>query len=289
MTVKINGTNTAAAPGYAGDDADTGLQCATNELSLVTGGTARATVNSAGNVGVGGAAVPTSTVYDTATLHLRQAGSTGSQFRMTTATSGHTASDGAHLSFWNDNNLYVYNKETAGHIIFGAGNTTQARVTTDGLCFGNDTAAVNALDDYEEGTFSPAWGDNSAPYQSPSPSYNSQQGNYTKIGRVVYFDLRIATVGWNNSGSTLWMHGLPYAAGLGSNVYQVAMSGYFLISGVNSTTAHYSLSGQIQGNKDYFQIYYTSSGNGNNYTSFSTGDINEASTVTMRMNGFYFV
>ena len=53
MTLKLNGTNSEAAPAYAGDDADTGLQCGTNELKLVTGGTARATVDSSGNLGVG--------------------------------------------------------------------------------------------------------------------------------------------------------------------------------------------------------------------------------------------
>ena len=56
MTLKLNGTNSEAAPAYAGDDADTGLQCGTNELKLVTGGTARATVDSSGNVGIGAAA-----------------------------------------------------------------------------------------------------------------------------------------------------------------------------------------------------------------------------------------
>ena len=53
MTLKLNGTNSEAAPAYAGDDADTGLQCGTNELKLVTGGTARATVDDAGRVLVG--------------------------------------------------------------------------------------------------------------------------------------------------------------------------------------------------------------------------------------------
>jgi hypothetical protein len=53
MTLKLNGTNSEAAPAYAGDDADTGLQCGTNELKLVTGGTARATVDSSGRLLVG--------------------------------------------------------------------------------------------------------------------------------------------------------------------------------------------------------------------------------------------
>ena len=53
MTVQINGDNTIAAPGFSGPDADTGLQTATNELSLVTGGSARLFINSSGQVGVG--------------------------------------------------------------------------------------------------------------------------------------------------------------------------------------------------------------------------------------------
>ena len=52
MPLKLNGTNSVAAPAFTGDDADTGLQCGTNELKLVTGGTARATVDSSGRVGI---------------------------------------------------------------------------------------------------------------------------------------------------------------------------------------------------------------------------------------------
>ena len=50
MPLKLNGTNSVAAPAYAGDDADTGLQCGTNELNLVTGGTARVKIASDGTV-----------------------------------------------------------------------------------------------------------------------------------------------------------------------------------------------------------------------------------------------
>lgn len=53
MTVRIDGTNTEANPAFTGADTDTGLQCGTNELKLVTGGTARATVDSSGRLGLG--------------------------------------------------------------------------------------------------------------------------------------------------------------------------------------------------------------------------------------------
>tara|TARA_Y100000004_G_scaffold96940_1_gene108450 strand:- start:2757 stop:3788 length:1032 start_codon:yes stop_codon:yes gene_type:complete len=53
MALKLNGTNSVASPAYAGDDADTGLQCGTNELKLVTGGTEAITVDSSQKVGIG--------------------------------------------------------------------------------------------------------------------------------------------------------------------------------------------------------------------------------------------
>ena len=53
MTVKIDGTNTVANPAFTGADTDTGLQCGTNEVKLVTGGTARAQVDSAGKLAIG--------------------------------------------------------------------------------------------------------------------------------------------------------------------------------------------------------------------------------------------
>ena len=53
MALKLNGTNSVAAPAYAGADADTGLQCGTDEVNLVTGGTARLKIDSSGNVGIG--------------------------------------------------------------------------------------------------------------------------------------------------------------------------------------------------------------------------------------------
>ena len=53
MALKLNGTNSVAAPAYAGADADTGLQCGTDEVNLVTGGTARLHIDSSGKIGAG--------------------------------------------------------------------------------------------------------------------------------------------------------------------------------------------------------------------------------------------
>jgi len=58
--------------------------------------------------------------------------------------------------------------------------------TSTGILFGTDTAAANLLDDYEEGTFEPSFTSTDASF-----SYSQRTGNYTKIGRVVNFNLHI--------------------------------------------------------------------------------------------------
>jgi hypothetical protein len=70
---------------------------------------------------------------------------------------------------------------TASDIVFLSSNAERMRMlSAGGLTFNGDTAAANALDDYEEGTFTPTWGGNS------SVSVNSgNYGYYTKIGNVV--------------------------------------------------------------------------------------------------------
>jgi hypothetical protein len=53
MSIRIDGTNTTANPGITGGDADTGLQFGTDEVSIVTGGTEQAKVDSSGRLLVG--------------------------------------------------------------------------------------------------------------------------------------------------------------------------------------------------------------------------------------------
>ena len=78
-----------------------------------------------------------------------------------------------------------------------------------GLTFNGDTAQANALDDYEEGVFTPSvFGVTT----NPSLSYIEQKGLYTKIGRVVYYH---ASIQWNaraSAGSGNMQLALPFTA-----------------------------------------------------------------------------
>ena len=79
---------------------------------------------------------------------------------------------------------------------------------TSGLLFNGDTAAANALDDYEEGTFTPGFiGSTSAgSYTSSTPL-----GSYTKIGNLVHIRLSMWNITTSSAGSgNIRITGLPY-------------------------------------------------------------------------------
>jgi hypothetical protein len=96
----------------------------------------------------------------------------------------------------------------------GGNPTERLRITSDaylrmasgsgGIQFNGDTAAANALDDYEEGVWTPAVG-GTATYAA------ANYGKYTKVGNLVtvQFALKITLLG---TGSNFVVSGLPFAS-----------------------------------------------------------------------------
>jgi hypothetical protein len=78
---------------------------------------------------------------------------------------------------------------------------------TGGIQFNGDTAAANALDDYEEGTFTPSVAFGGA---STGITYFDRQGNYTKIGRQVTCTMYIAMTNVGSSTGIATIEGLPF-------------------------------------------------------------------------------
>jgi hypothetical protein len=78
----------------------------------------------------------------------------------------------------------------------------QVRAST-GILFGSDTAAANALDDYEEGTFTPTL------TGAGTPNYSVQYGKYTKIGNLVFVTIKIEASNITSSGNTISFN-LPF-------------------------------------------------------------------------------
>ncbi len=96
---------------------------------------------------------------------------------------------------------------TSSSMFYIADNSSDIKVGfpyLGGITFNGDTAAANALDDYEEGSWTSLVGG--------TATYGANSGRYTKIGRQVFatFDLNITTIG---TGSTSVITGLPFPVG----------------------------------------------------------------------------
>jgi hypothetical protein len=89
----------------------------------------------------------------------------------------------------------------------GTNTTTYAILDSDGLKFNGDTAAANALDDYEEGTWTPVLA-NDGPGVF---TLTTQFGKYTKIGNVVQIN---GYISWSSNTSITGqaiVGGLPFS------------------------------------------------------------------------------
>ena len=117
---------------------------------------------------------------------------------------------------------FILNQDgpNGGHLKFirniGGTQTVNLLFRSDrGICFNGDTAAANALDDYEEGDHSTTVtmdGDTSF-------SYSSRTLAYTKIGRAVFVTGRINMTG---AGGSSFRFTLPFTCGNGSFKYETS-------------------------------------------------------------------
>ena len=107
-----------------------------------------------------------------------------------------------------------------------------------GLTFNGDTAAVNALDDYEEGTFTPAFKDSGY-------TYSQQHGRYTKIGNRVLFNIFLSWSANTASGNAV-IDGFTHAVPNALQYYGAAAitnNGITLPSGTDTVVAQISPTG----------------------------------------------
>jgi hypothetical protein len=116
--------------------------------------------------------------------------------------------------------------------------TGQATIPTINLTGGQITfpatavpsADANTLDDYEEGTWSPAV---SAGFTSPV--YGNRRGTYTKIGRQVNFAIELAVTGGTRNGSLLNLS-LPFTSDSASGSRAFGAYWTYADSSVNGST-----------------------------------------------------
>ena len=124
-----------------------------------------------------------------------------------------------YIRFQTDGLNAIFDNSVGDYFFRTSGFTTRLNITSDGyvrlasgtggIQFNGDTAATNALDDYEEGTFSPTIiGTTTA----GTATYTEQNGRYTKIGRLVQFEIFMVYTGGTGTGN-LSISNLPFTIG----------------------------------------------------------------------------
>jgi hypothetical protein len=175
-----------------------------------------------------------------------------------TVAAGSTSAPSITTSGDNNTGLFFPSADT---ISFATGGTERGRwISGGGLTFNGDTAAANALDDYEEGTWTPTLNSTSG------ETYSSRAGTYTKIGNIVHVVGQIVLSNKGSSTGNLTFGTLPFAKrSLDSSRTP------FVIYYENLTTSVNNLWG-YQDETTRFLIYKVT-GTGTNPTLFAHADL----------------
>ena len=222
---------------------------------------------STNNIGVG----ITSPAHE---LHLHKDSSDSNYLLITNSTTGSNSNDGLVIGLAADETALIYHQENSA-IRFGTSSVERMRVTNNGLTFNGDTAAANALDDYEEGTWTPAVTTSGA-----SPTYSTQSGYYTKIGRVVHWKFQINISGGTFGSGNFKIGGFPFTA------TSSLQAGRFVVqtSSVNIDGNAFDMYGYLS--SDNLQILYSYDNAGWSVGTVSNFVIANGSIITSK--GTYF-
>jgi hypothetical protein len=194
---------------------------AADTITFETAGVEVARINSDGNVGIG-------------------ATNLGGKFQVNVATDANIAFNQtggvARISCFDDAIAASLPLIISGeNIRFTPAGTERARFTADGLTFNGDTLQVNALNDYEEGTFNfgISFGGGST-----GITYNHRSGTYTKIGRQVTVNGLIALTNKGSDTGDARITGLPFTIPNSVGNYAAPSLMYFNISFANQFQAY---------------------------------------------------
>ena len=173
-----------------------------------------------------------------------------------------------------------------GNLIIGTSGKGIDFSATGGPASG--TGGSELLDDYEQGTFSPAWFDDGGSFVS---AYSVQYGQYTKIGNVVYFcfGLRIGSFSRTpNSGQFCRVGNLPYVSRVVGDDQEPVFNLYARLwgSGTPPETAWIRQSSGGSGS-NHVEFYMDESQTGNDHQLVGA-DFDTSSTCRVVVNGFYF-
>jgi hypothetical protein len=186
-------------------------------------------------------------------LHIASASDTG--IRIQGSASGLSYIDLADTASGTPAGSIAYNHISNAIVFATDTNVERARITSNGLSFNGDTAAANALDDYEEGTFTGTLTPSTS--GSITVSATTQPFLYTKIGRQVTINgLAVIQSVSSPVGLRVQLGGLPFTTANASNARGSGAVTFFDASASYAFTA---VNGYYEPNQSYVTINFDSS------------------------------
>ena len=162
-------------------------------------------------------------------------------------------------------------------IAFDINSSEKMRLTSDGLTFNGDTAAANALDDYEEGTYTYTITGNTSGSMTPRSGYNHFA--YTKIGRLVTVQGKFETSG-SHTASGMLKVSLPFSSHDGvSHSAQGTGTASIYRAGANFN----NLRATVFNNSNYFVFYYNEGGTGDSDATVQGSDVDATMEGTISL------
>jgi len=227
-------------------------------------------VDGDGKVGIG-------TTAPARTLHVSDTTSGATTgIRLTGANNGSQVIEFADTD---DTNVgYIQYDHGTNRISIRAGDANKLNIDGDGLKFGTDTAAANALDDYEEGTWTPTISTTSG---GSNMAYQNTTGHYRKIGGLVHvFGIVQLTAKNNLQAGSVFVQGFPFTManpsgeGQGGNITEY---GNFSVN-FNSPCLSFYQAGRMF-------LRYTPADGSSTYTNVVGGNVND--NTYFRFNATY--
>ena len=189
-------------------DTDTAIRFSgADTITAETGGSERLRIDSSGRLLLG---TTTEGQADADNLTIADSGSCGITLRSGTSAAGAIYFSDATSGAAEYDGAVIYNQSSQFMAVYTAQNERLRILSTGGITFNGDTATANALDDYEEGTFTP----NYDAAGGVTFSYSQQYGFYTKIGDTVFFTIYLqgyaSTITGGNENNGVALQGLPF-------------------------------------------------------------------------------
>ena len=257
MTLILNGTdNSATTPAVTGTDTDTGVYYpAANQVALATNGTLAMLVDASGNILVNSTTLPAALATNFKNIFVKGSNngvvtaSSNDQLCSVSMYSGANSTDVPSMLFQNGLRFGLTTDLGTG------GYAEKMRVNTNGIGVGgavpssgigitfpasqSASSDANTLDDYEEGTWTPA-----ITSENGSITAYTSEGTYTKIGNIVTVTgyTSLTTVG--TAGGRLFIGGFPFTPTYTTSFIQPACpvresnsTGYIYFAYINGSTA----------------------------------------------------